>query len=317
MIKPNRLKDGDTIGIVAPATWEYKNTALEGIEKLKSWGFEVILGESIWERHGYLAGTDMMRARDFNNMFKRSDVDAVFCLRGGYGSGRILPLLDYDAIAENPKIFLGSSDITSLHLALQKKSNLVTFYGPSVAKFGAKMTKYSHRYLKKSLMDNNPIGEIQRAENDGPWMYTITPGRAEGQIVGGCLALIVALLGTPYEIDTAGKLFFIEDVREEPWIIDGYLNHLKLAGKLQQVNGIIIGEFFDCEVTKHKSTFPAGSLTMYDVLDEFIAPLNIPSFYGLPLGHGTDLATIPLGVLASMDAGQLNLEIQECGTTVR
>jgi muramoyltetrapeptide carboxypeptidase len=313
-IKPARLKKGDTIGIVAPASPLYnKSDLVRGIRTLEEWGFQVIVGEHVNARYEYLAGTDEQRAQDVNSMFKDDRVDAIFVTQGGYGSSRILRYIDFDAIKQNPKIFIGYSDITAIHLAIQKLTGLVSFHGPGMAGFNPEeLTKYRKNQLFKALLSNESIGEIELADKK-KWINIINQGEARGEMVGGNLTLICSTLGTPYEIETEGKILFFEELDTEPWVMDHMLSHLLNAGKLQKAAGIVVGECKDCEPYKHNPGFPV-TFSLEDILEEYIKPLQIPAIYGLPLGHTKDLATIPLGVQGFLDATNGKLIIEECGT---
>lgn len=313
-IKPKRLVKGDTIGIIAPASPLYnKSDLVRGIRTLEECGYNVIVGNKVNNKYEYLAGTDKERADDFNEMFANKEVDAIFVTQGGYGCGRMLKYVDFNIVKENPKILIGFSDITILHLAIQKKTGLVTFHGPGMGGLNSEeLTEYRKEYLEKALISTKPIGEIKPA-NSKKWINVIRGGEARGEIVGGNLTLICSSLGTPYEIDTEDKILFFEDVETEPWVIDHMLSHLYNAGKLQKVSGIVIGECKGCEPYKHNPGFPV-TFSLEDILEEYIKPLNIPAIYGLPLGHTKDLATIPIGVKAYLDATNGKLFIEERGT---
>ncbi len=314
-IKPPGLKKGDKVGIVSPATRVHKKTDLiQGINKLKEWGLEPVLGKNVQKRYGYLAGTDEERVEDINTMLADPDIRGLFCTQGGYGSGRILPDIDYSLARKDPKIVTGKSDITSLHLGFQTQADLVTFYAPGISSWTRKYsTPYNEKYFKKAVFGQEPVGKIEPSEN-GPYVYTINSGQVEAPIVGGCVTMIVGLLGTPYELDLKGKILFLEDVRAEPWLFDFNLNQLKMAGKLDEPVGIVIGECKDCEVFEHLPDCPTGSLSFDDVLEHYIGGLDIPAFHGLPLGHGRDLATVPMGVKSYMDADKQELIITEQAT---
>jgi muramoyltetrapeptide carboxypeptidase len=312
--KPRRLKQGDTIGIIAPASPLYNRSDLKrGISTLEEWGYRVVVGEHVNERHEYLAGTDAQRAADLNAMFQNDSIDAIFVTQGGYGSARILHLLDFDAIRQNPKILIGYSDITSLHLAIHKRTGLVTFHGPGMAGYNAEdLSDYRKEYLFKALTSPEPIGEIKKA-NEKKYIHTIQAGEASGELIGGNLTLLCASLGTPYEVETEGKILFLEELDTEPWVIDHMLTHLFNAGKLQKAAGIVIGECKDCVPYKHNPGFPV-TFSLEDVLEDRLAPLDIPVLYGLPLGHTRELATLPIGVQARLDATRGKFYVEECGT---
>jgi len=313
-IKPKGLEKGQTIGIISPASPSfYKSYITRGIETLESWGFKVVTGKHFSKRYEYLAGTDRERAADMNEMFARKDVDAIFVTQGGYGSARILRYLDFEMIRKNPKIFVGFSDITSLHLALLKKIGLITFHGPGMTRFNSQeLSPYTEEFLFKAISSPEPIGEIS-CPDEKKWINIFHGGTARGETTGGNLSLICSTLGTPYEIDTRDKILFFEELETEPWIIDHMLTHLMNAGKLQEAAAIVVGECKNCEPFKHYPGFPA-TFSLEDVLENFLAPLGVPAVYGLPIGHLRDLATIPIGVQACLYADEEKLIIEECAT---
>jgi muramoyltetrapeptide carboxypeptidase len=310
--KPVVLKKGSMIRAVAPASTERSPAKLNrGLTKLRELGFEVSLGDCVRNLRtwGYLSGTDKERADELNEAFRDDNVDAVFCVRGGYGTPRILPFLDYDLIKRNPKILLGYSDITTVHIALNQKSDLVTFHGPMIAsELGGELTSYTEDWLIRAITKPEPLGEVTNPP-DGPIIKTINEGEASGILVGGNLSLIVRTLGTPFEIDTKGRLLVIEYTEDPPMQLDGDLTQLWLAGKLQDAAGIIIGEITDC---KPPNTDP--SLTLWDVLKDRIEPLKKPAIYGLCCGHGVHHVTLPMGVEGTLDATERRLVIEESAT---
>lgn len=316
MIKPESLKRGDTIGIVAPASPSFERTTLiRSVKLLEKWGYKVKLGKYVNMVHGYFAGIDKERVEDLNAMFRDREVKAIFCLQGGYGSMRLLPYLDYEAIRKNPKIFLGYSDITALHLAILQKTKVVTFHGPSVAGLATEevLSDYTTRYLLKALTKKMPIGDIEPSPQN-PWVWTITPGKSEGQLVGGNLTMVTASLGTQYEIDTKGKILFLEEVEVEPYQFDMMLTQLLHAGKLRDAAGIVVGECIKCVPSEFRPGY-YSSLSIEDVLLELLQPLRIPTIYNLPIGHGNNRATLPLGVIGMLDATNGRLIIKESGVS--
>lgn len=314
MIKPKRLEKGDTIAVVSPSSGLWKRSELwRGIEALEGWGFKVKVGANAYNSYFYLAGTDRERAEDLMAAFRDDGVDAVFCSQGGYGAARILRYIDFEVIRKNPKIFLGFSDITSLHLAFHKAAGLVTFHGPSVTGLDAgTLTDYRRDSLIKAVCGEEPVGEIRMADPD-KYLLKVTPGEAQGPVVGGNLSLVCATLGTPYEIDTEGKILFIEELDTEPWIMDHMLVHLLNAGKLQAAAGIVIGECSGCEPRKLDPGF-FTQRSLEDIIFELLEPLGIPTIYGLPIGHTDDLATIPLGVSGYLNASLGVFKIEETAT---
>ncbi|MGB9729866.1 MAG: S66 peptidase family protein [Thermoprotei archaeon] len=306
-IKPYALSLGDTIGVVAPAGVVDSVQLNKGIKVLKDLGFDVYLGKTVKKliNRGYFSASDEERANDLNEMFSNEKIKAIFCASGGYGSMRILPLLDYDLIKRNPKIFVGYSDITALLIAIHQKTGLIVFHGPMVASDMHNLSEYTKHNMMKVLMNDEPLGEILNPI-DGPLIRVINDGRSEGDLIGGNLSLIVSTLGTPYEIDTEGKILFIEDTNEAPYRVDRMLTQLILAGKLDNVKGIIICEFKNYEPSKPKYTF-----SLEEVIQDRIGRLNIPAIYGLCCGHGEHKITLPIGVKTTLDATNAVLRIDE------
>jgi muramoyltetrapeptide carboxypeptidase len=311
-IKPKKLKKEQTVGIVAPASPCNEDKQIHfAIETVESLGFVVKEGKHLYDRHGYFAGRDQDRAADINEMFADDEVEAIITLRGGYGSARTLPYLDYDIIRQNPKIIIGYSDVTALLNAITLKTGLVTFHGPDAE---TRYTPYMLSEFKKILTASESplsIGSPPAFEAQEGWVeYTnrlerIVPGRVKGQLMGGNLTLLVDLLGTPYEPDFQGKIIFLEAVGITSDEVDRQMSHLWLAGKLQQVVGIVFGQFVDI------SYVPvwAKRFTLEEVLAERCLTLNIPAISGMMIGHIDDQATVPIGCEAELDveAGTLTL----------
>ncbi|GAU76238.1 LD-carboxypeptidase [Fusibacter sp. 3D3] len=312
-VKPKRLKKGDTIAIISPSSGIWRRSELlQSVEALEKLGYKVKLGEHVLKNRLYLAGTDEERASDFIWAFEDSTVDAIFASQGGYGAARLLRYINFDVVSRNPKIFLGYSDVTALHLAIQKETDLVTFNGPSALSFGTEyMTPYRFEHLMKALLGDEPIGHVKMSD---PLKYLIkmNPGVVEGEITGGNLSLICSLLGTPWEIDTKDKILFLEDLEMEPWQMDHLLIHLLNAGKLSDASAIVVGECKNCEPYRHNPGFP-NQCSLEDVLFDILEPLKKPVLYRLPLGHTKDLATIPLGVRGRVDSEKGIFEVMEKG----
>lgn len=313
MKKAKKLEIGSAIGVISPSSpSEKKSEVVRGMETLENLGYKVVLSKNLNKSKGLVAGTEEERAEDLNEMFRREDIDAIFVTQGGYGSAQLIRHIDFDLIAKNPKIFTGFSDITSLHLAIMKFSEVVTFHGPGISRFNSEdLTDYTKESFFKAIAQTEPVGEIRPA-SPKKWINRINPGAVEGIITGGNLTLICATLGTPFEIDTKGKILFFEDLDTEPWIFDHMLSHLRNAGKLEQAAGIVIGECHNCVPFQFNPGYYVDT-SLEDVLDYYIKPLGIPAIYGLPMGHTEDLATIPLGVAARLDADNKKLEILEAG----
>lgn len=306
MLAPG-LKPDDLIGIVAPAGPLREHGVLDkGVETLHRLGFRTTVGRHALAGSGYLAGSDAQRLSDLMEMFSRPEVRAIICLRGGYGTVRILPDIDYGLIRENPKILVGFSDITGLHLAVRKRCGLVTFHGPMISTdFGAQLSAFTRDHFLRVLTAGAGLREITNPP-DGPSPVTITPGRARGELTGGNLTLVTALLGTPFEIETRGRILFLEEVEEDLYRLDRMLSQLRLAGKLAAVTGVIFGECRGC------GTGSTGqSSGVAQVLRDRLGDLGVPCFYGLAAGHGAHRATLPLGVAVTMDADRHTLELNE------
>lgn len=305
MIKAKRLKIGDTIGIISPSSPARKEKIKEAYKQVINMGFKVKVGKSPYEEYGYLSGTDEIRANDINEMFKDEEVSGILCTRGGYGSPRILPLLDYDAIKKNPKIFIGYSDITALHIAFNQIAGLVTYHGPmAVSDMIEGFDNFSKESLLNLIMNKKAVYNIKNPLNQE--IITINGGIAEGVIIGGNLTLMVNTIGTPYEIDVKGKILFIEEIGEDPYKIDRMFNQLRLSGKLQESKGIILGDFNNC-----KSKNPKGSLTLEEVINDQIKPIEKPTIYNLKSGHCNPMITLPFGVKAKLDGDKKELLILE------
>lgn len=312
---PPALYTGQTIGIAAPASGNWEQSTLEqSLDALRRWGFGVKLASVLTgERRGYLAGSDEARAESLNALIRDPEVAAIICLRGGYGSLRLLDRIDYAAMRDTPKIFLGFSDITALHVAFAQRSGVVTFHGPTL--FGLAPPgghAFNQEHCWKALMVPEPLGTLP-ADPSNPYVWTIGEGRGEGDLVGGCLTLLCATLGTPYEIDTAGKILVIEDVGCAPYQIDMMFTQLTLAGKLQAAAGIVIGRAADIEPDTRRGYHP--SLSLDDVLQDHLAGLGIPVLYGLAIGHHGYQVTLPLGARARVDSADRSLTVLTAGTT--
>lgn len=300
--KPRALVPGSLLAVVAPAGFPYDpESVTRGTQRLAGLGFRTVMGASAGRKTGYLAGTDLERAADLMDMFTDARVDGIICLRGGYGSMRLLPLLDFQLIGEHPKVFVGFSDITALHLALNRYSGLVTFHGPMVASdFGGGATDFTLSQFLKAVTPPGRIGTIDPPAPRQP--VTLVGGRAKGPLIGGNLTLVTAGLGTGFEIDTADRILFLEETGEEAYRVDRMLTQLKLAGKLDSAAGIVFGQ------SAGKASRGVGLL---DVVAEILGEIGVPAVYGFPIGHEADQATLPLGVNAELDASAGRLTVLE------
>lgn len=311
-VKPCGLKPGDTIMFVAPAGEANMEAVKRAKQRLEEAGFRVRLPADLGRQRGYLAGTDRQRADELMAAFTNREVDAVFPVTGGYGVTRMLDLLDYDLIAENPKLFIGFSDITGLHMALGKMSNLVTIHSPN-PQYGLGsedgLPEFHAEYFWKCVLDKNtsPVWELTyHAPNEELPIRSMRPGTAHGRLVGGNLSLITALEGTPYAIETNGKILFLEDIREKPYRVDRMLSQLKLAGKLDGPAAVILGAFYKCDPEDERT------LSLQQVLEDYFADAPYPVVFDFPAGHGPWNAALPLGIMAEVDGSNATVRLLEC-----
>jgi len=308
-IKPKRLKPGDKIGLAAPGGFITEKELEESSENLKAFGFVPVPSTNILKRFGYLAGTDKQRADDLNELFSRKDIAGIVCARGGYGCARILPLLDYNIIRKNPKVFVGYSDVTALHYGIYLNTGLVCFHGPvGISTFNPFSIQYFEDVLLHTSSKLELISEKEKDESSG--IMTIRSGRAKGDLIGGNLSIVVSLLGTPYDINTNDKIIFLEDIKEEPYRIDRMLTQMIQAGKFDKAKGIALGVFHKCEAKEKDPEFPL-SFTLHEVLVERLYDFGIPVLYGLSFGHITNKFTLPFGITAELDSANQTMTLLE------
>ncbi len=304
-IHPPALRRGDTIAVVAPAGPLKNRQALnDGIARLERLGFRVRCEERVFRSLRYLAGPDADRAEELTGSFEDPEIKAVVALRGGYGCARLLPLLDEGRLRHNCKAFMGFSDLTTLHLFFCRRLGWITLHGPMAASPSlGEMTVAQEDHLFSLLTDPGYIPRFHF-----PGLEEWVPGVAEGKLTGGCLSMITASLGTPYEIRTEGKILFLEDLEEPPYRIDRMLTQLLLAGKLDRLAGLILGQFTNCEEE-------GESYTLEECLREFCAHLKVPVMSGFPAGHGRENWAFPLGIRVRLDTSEGCIEALE--STVR
>jgi muramoyltetrapeptide carboxypeptidase len=290
LVKPPALRPGDTIGIIAPAS-NVKQADLEaGCEALRRAGYRAFYLDSILDRDVYFAGSVERRVRELEAMFERDDVRAIVCARGGYGANYLLNQLDLEKIEAHPKIFVGYSDITSLLTHFTDVAGLVTFHGPMAAKDWAHEGGVDLPSWQSALSQSSPWDVPLN-----PGATGLIDGKAQGILYGGCLSILVASLGTPYEIETAGTILFLEDVAAKPFQIDRMLMQLKLAGHLEAVQGIVFGEMLDCTQS------PTLDYTLQEVIVRIVGDLGIPVAFGVKSGHvASENITLPFGVQATL-----------------
>lgn len=299
---PEHLSEGDTIGIVSPASNRFESEPYEiAVESLQAMGLKVKLGKYVNTHYGHLAGTDEERAEDINTMFKDPEVNAIIALRGGSGAARILDLIDYEAISKNPKIFIGYSDITALHMAIYTKTGLVTFHGPMAT---SKWNSFSYSIFKeilfnrKTIIFENPKETGDNLVQVNNRIRTISKGKAEGILLGGNLSVLTGIIGSNYIPNWENKILYLEEVGEKIYSIDRMMSQLKLAGVLDKITGFVFGKCTDCE----PGGSGYGSLTLEEVIDHYIKPLGIPAYSGAMFGHVDDNSTIPNGLNVELDA---------------
>jgi muramoyltetrapeptide carboxypeptidase len=305
------LRPGGIVGVAATSSpWDERSDVDRGIRWWASRGYRVKLADGAYDRDDYVAGDPKTRARGIAAMFADPEVDVVQSLGGGYGASQVLPLLDFDAIGSNPKAFVGYSDVTALHVAIRERTGLVTFYGPGLMGMGdPERGDFSRDRLVKALTTSEPLGDVP-ARPDDEYIGSMNSGRATARLVGGCMWLVRETLATPWEIDLDGAILFFEDVFCPPWHMDGMLTQLANAGKLSNLAGVAIGEMSKCEEWRFPEPW-LRSRSMEDVFEYHLKPLGVPIVFNLPLGHGKHLATIPLGVTATVDADGRKLTIEE------
>ncbi len=297
LIKPHRLKPGDTIGVVAPASPFRRRVLDQGVTLLKEMGYAVKLSDGLFEADGYLAGSDAHRASQLQEMFLDDGVDAVMCARGGFGSIRILPYLDWELIRAHPKPFIGFSDITAIHQALLLRAGLTAFHGPVVCSLPS-----SDRQTQRSL--NRAIASKALLSLTVARPRTIKSGRAEGVLMGGNLTTLCHLVGTPFDRGFAGAVLFVEDTGEVAYRIDRMLMHMKLAGCFDGIAGLVVGSFKDC----------ARAAVIDKLVRQRFADHDMPILAGMAVGHGRRNLTLPVGIAVRMDSDSGRLDLLECAT---
>ena len=311
LIKPPRVRPGDRVGLVSPATAAFETEPTKiWIDALEALGLEVILGDNYYARHGYFAGEDEARASDINAFFAEPSVKMIFA-RGGWGSPRLLPLINYDMIRQNPKVLLGYSDATALITGIHVKTGLVTFHGPSP------LNVFSAEHFRRVVMNGeaylleNPTfitsNTLVQTENR---IQTITSGKASGRILGGNLSLLTAVMGSGYLPEWEDSILFIEDVDEAVYRVDRMMTELALAGVLDKIRGFVFGRCTECGPGNG-----FGSLTMEEMIAEHIRPRGIPAFSGTMIGHIEEQFTIPLGIDVEIDADAGTIELMEAGVS--
>ena len=312
LVRPRRLKAGNTVALISPSSGLSQEQINKAVENLTSLGLKIRLGKYAGAMNGFLAGTDAQRVDDIHWAFSDKSIDAVWCLRGGYGLSRILPQINYSLIKANPKPFIGYSDITALHVAAHQQTGLVTFHGPVAT---STMSDYTRGHVVKTLFEVAAPDKIELSADNvastNPLYKTqvITAGKARGALIGGNLSLLTAVAGTPYALkDVKGKILFTEDVGEKPYRIDRMFTQLKQSIDMRSLTGIALGIFSECEA-------PEGSPSVVEVVKDQFAGLGIPVIYGLSFGHIRDQFTFPIGVEAQLDTADASLTLLQSGVS--
>jgi len=305
--RPRALEQGDTIMLIAPARWVPAERVELAKRRLQDAGYQVVVQENVIDRDKYLAGDDNRRAAELMAAFQNPKVAAVFPLSGGYGTTRLLDRLDFEVIRKNPKIVIGYSDITALHLALQSHARLISFHSPNVESGPARpggMNSFAASHFWPLLQRSDDPLKVYRASPELGPLKILRDGKAEGVLTGGNLTLISTLMGTPYEIETDQRVVVIEDVTEAPYRIDRYLSQLKLAGKLERPAAVLIGQFTDCDPED-----PTAEKTLDEIFNEYFGDAPYPVVMNFPVGHVPQNATLPMGSRVEVDtkAGTVRL----------
>jgi muramoyltetrapeptide carboxypeptidase len=303
-IRPMKLRPGDLVALVAPSGWVRPERAAAAVQVLTAWGLRVRLGSNALRRHFYLAGTDEERLADVNSAFRDPQVRAVLCLRGGYGAQRIVDGVDFDAVRDDPKLFMGFSDITALHVALWCEARLATVHGPVASYLDTGSGSSTATGIQRALMTSDPV--IMTPDETEETFDVRVAGRAEGVLLGGNLTMLATTAGTRHRPDLNGTILMIEAVNEEPYRVDRSLVQLRRAGWLDGVAGVAVGQFTDC-------ADDGPTPTVQQVLAEQFGSLDVPVLGGLPFGHGDQQTPLGLGVPAVLDADSGTLITQPVG----
>jgi muramoyltetrapeptide carboxypeptidase len=308
-ILPPALKRGDTIGLVTPGSPVTQEQLSGCITELEEMGFRTTYNESVLSEYGYFAGTDRERADELMGMFTREDVDAVWCVRGGYGCIRILDLLDFNQIRKNPKVFIGYSDITALITSIFQETGLVTFHGPvGTSDFNRFTTRSVNRVLMEPRSEYQYPYRREKGTRGNPEFdhYTIAGGTAEGVLIGGNISVLDSVIGTRFEPDFENRIAYLEEIGEKTYRVDKMIFHLLSGTNLKHASGIVLGVFSGCSVNGEEP-----SLSLREALDDLLKPLGIPVSYGNSFGHIKRMVTIPTGIRAAMDADHNRFRLLE------
>lgn len=294
--RPKRLQPGMTIGVIAPSSGIRDERMEMGISALEGRGYRVVRGDHLYDQYGFVAGTDEGRAADMTGMFARDDVDAVFCGRGGYGACRMVDLVDWDIVRAHPKVFVGYSDVTTLHAAMECRGGMISFHGPMVVTLGGDLSAVASECFWRMIERAEPAGLYDTSDGK---VRALVPGKACGALVGGCLTLMANTIGSVDQLDLDGRIVAIEDVNEEVYRIDRMLTQMLRAGMLQRAAGFLIGTSTGAPGPDAESREP---IDLEDVWHDRIAPLGKPTIVGFPFGHEPNPLMLPLGAKVELNA---------------
>lgn len=299
-IKPNRLKEGDTIAFISPGSFLDDDGLQKAVQNVEGLGCKIMLSKNIRAHRGFLAGSDQQRLDDLHWAFSDKQVDAIWCARGGYGCSRLLPNIDYGTIKKNPKILIGYSDVTALLNAVSQQTGLVTFHGPVAA---SDFTDYTKKHLQAVLFDGKEKHTISLPPTSENHVepFSLYPKKVKGKLVGGNLSLLAAMAGTPYAVDFQGKIAFIEDIGEKPYRIDRMLTQLRQACNLEKSCAVALGDFTDCDAEAPES------LTLKETLIDRLDFKNVPVGFRFPFGHTSDQCTLPIGTEVELDVERMEI----------
>lgn len=304
LLIPKPLKVGDRVALIAPSGPMPEGRLKVTLEAVRNMGLEPVVYPGVGSMHGYLAGSDAQRAADLQEAFSDDSIRGVLCVRGGYGAQKLHKLIDWEVVRRNPKVFCGYSDVTYLHGMMNQYCGFVTYHTPMPAtEWYHGLDAYTEKWVKKALFGGE-WGELPNCENEP--RVTVASGKATGRLLGGNLSLVSSAVGTPYEFDARDAILFLEDIGEQPYRIDGMLNHMLQAGSFEGCKGIVLGYYTDCAAET-----PDRSLTLREIFDEILKPLGIPVLAGVSCGHAEPTLSLPLGRVAEMDADAQTLRIVE------
>lgn len=315
--KPRPLIAGDKVAVVAPSSATDLQSVEKAEQKLKAMNLNPVMFPTCYTNYGHLSAPDLERAKDINDAFKDESIKGIICLRGGYGTPRILNMLDYEMISANPKVFVGFSDITALHMAFNQVCSMTTFHGPMATSNFAKFSKekiefeqYTYNNLYKNIFTNEVLGD--HINPNGEILTSFGGGNAEGMLTGGNLTLLVSTMGSEFELDTRNKIVFIEEVNEPIYKIDRMLTTLALAGKFEQCAGVIFGTFTGCE--REEKAYEGGlDLTLEEVINNTLTVFKKPIIGNFKAGHSFPQPTLPLGTMVKIDADSKKIIFKESG----